>query len=110
MQVSTTRFLVLNGIVWPLFAVLTVVALRRPALSWFLTTFSTIVVVNGVLHVLGSLTTNSYSPGLLTSSSTSRSVRTPCRLAHGSLPPHVFALSLLGGILIHALVAVIAFA
>lgn len=109
--VSTTRFLILNGIVWPFFAILTVVALRRPAFSWFLTSFSTVVVVNAALHALGSLATGSYSPGLLTGLllyfpigiyalvSGSRQLRQPA-----------FAYAVLGGVLFHALVAVIAFA
>jgi uncharacterized protein with HXXEE motif len=110
-QVSPTRFLVLNGIVWPLFAALTVAALRKPALAWFLTTFSTVVVVNAVLHALGSLATNSYSPGLLTGLLLYLPVGTYA-LVSGSrqLPPHTFALAVLGGILIHVLVAAIAFA
>lgn len=110
-EVSTTRFLVLNGIVWPLFAGLTVAALRKPALSWFLTTFSTIVVVNAALHVLGSLATGSYSPGLVTGVLRYLPVGLYA-LATGSrqLAPGVFTGAVVGGLLIHAVVAVIAFA
>ncbi|HEX9667955.1 MAG TPA: HXXEE domain-containing protein [Thermoanaerobaculia bacterium] len=110
-QVSPSRFLLLNGIVWPLFAVLTVMALRKPALAWFPTTFSSIVLVNGVLHALGSLATGSYSPGVVTG------VLLYLPLgAYGlvvgrrRLPPRTFALAVLAGILVHVLVAVIAFA
>ena len=110
-QVSATRFLVLNGIVWPAFAALTVAAIRKPALAWFLTTFSTVVMINGVLHTLGSLASVSYSPGLITGVFLylpigGYALGTGCR----ELPPRTFGLAVLGGVVIHALVAVIAFA
>lgn len=110
-QVSTTRFLVLNGIAWPLFAGLTVAALWKPALSWFLTTFGTVVVVNAALHVLGSLATSSYSPGLPTGLLLYFPIGTYA-IATGArqLPSGTFAGAVLGGFLTHALVAVIAFA
>ncbi len=110
-QVSTIRFLVLNGIAWPLFAGLTVAALRRPALSWFHTTFGTVVVVNAALHLLGSLATSSYSPGLVSGLLLYFPIGIYA-LATGSrqLAPGTFAGAVLGGFLIHALVAVIAFA
>jgi hypothetical protein len=110
-EVSPFRFLLLNGVVWPLFAVLTVAALRKPAVAWFLTAFSSIVLVNGVLHALGSLATGSYSPGVVTGTL----LYLPLG-AHGlavgrrELPPQTFALAVLGGILTHVLIAVIAFA
>jgi hypothetical protein len=111
LPVSTTRFLVLNGIAWPLFAALTVAALRKPALSWFPTAFGTLVAVNGVLHLLGTLATGSYSPGLVTGLLLYLPVG-GYAVVWGSrhLPPRAFAAALLGGVLAHALVAVIAFA
>ena len=110
-EVSTTRFLVLNGIVWPLFAILTIAATRRPRLRWFLATFGTVVVINAVLHLLGSLATASYSPGLVTGVALYLPVGgyaltgTSRELAAGE-----FGLAVIGGFLFHALVAVIAFA
>lgn len=110
-EVSTVRFLVLNGIVWPVFAALTVAALRKPALSWFLTTFSTVVVVNALLHALGSLATSTYSPGLVTGLFLYLPIGTYALVSgRRQLPERDFALAVFGGILIHALVAAIAFA
>ncbi len=110
-EVSAARFLALNGVVWPLFAALTLVAIRRPALTWFLTTFSTVVFINGILHALGSLASGSYSPGLFTGLLLYLPIG---GYALGSgfrqLTPGAFGLAVLGGVLIHALVAVIAFA
>lgn len=109
--VSTTRFLVLNSIVWPLFALLTTAAILRPRLAWFPVTFATVVVVNAGLHVLGALATSSYSPGLITGILLYLPVGIAA-LAHGRrvVTPRAFQLAVLFGFLIHAAVAVIAFA
>jgi hypothetical protein len=110
-EVSPTRFLVLNGIVWPLFAALTVAALRRRRLRWFLVTFATVLVINALLHILGSLSTGSYSPGLLTG--TLLYLPLGCHVllvSSRELEPGAFSGALLGGVLFHALVAVVAFA
>jgi hypothetical protein len=109
--VSTTRFLVLNGIVWPLFAVLTVLGIKRSGLAWFLTTFGTVILINAALHVLGTLATSSYSPGLVTSVFLyipfgSLAVASGKR----QLPHRNFAVAGLAGFIVHALVAVVAFA
>lgn len=110
-EVSPTRFLLLNGVVWPVFAVMTAIASRRPSQAWFLTTFGTIVVVNAILHGLGSLASRSYSPGLLTG----LFLYVPLgghAVAAGAreLAAPRFTLAVIGGLLAHALVAVVAFA
>lgn len=109
--VSTTRFLVLNSIVWPLFAVLTTAGILRARLAWFPVTFATVVVVNVGLHVLGALATSSYSPGVITGVLLYVPVGLAA-LAHGRrvVTPRSFQLAVLLGFLIHAAVAVIAFA
>ena len=109
-EVSPSRFLLLNGVVWPLFAVLTVAARKKPAFAWFPTAFSSIVLVNGTLHALGSLATGSYSPGLVTGTLLYLPLGA-YGLAAGRrrLPPQTFALAVLAGVLVHVLVAVIAF-
>lgn len=108
--VSTTRFIVLNSIVWPLFAILTVLAMRRPKLAWFITTFGTIVLINAALHALGSLASWSYSPGLVTGVLLylpfgAMAVASGLR----ELPPRTFITAVVLGFLVHAAVAVIAF-
>lgn len=109
--VSTTRFIVLNSIVWPLFSVLTVAAILRQRLAWFPATFATVVVINTVLHGLGSLATASYSPGLITGVLLYLPVGIAA-LVHSRrvVTPRSFQLAVLLGFLIHAAVAVIAFA
>jgi len=110
-QVSPNRFLVLNGLVWPLFTFLTVLAIKKPALLWFPVTFSTVVVVNATLHVLGSFASVSYSPGVATGLLLYLPVGTFGLVAGWrQLPQPRFGLAVLLGILIHAAVAVIALA
>lgn len=38
---------------------------RTPSVRWLTITFATIVFINGVAHLAGSLLTNTYSPGLV---------------------------------------------
>jgi uncharacterized protein with HXXEE motif len=109
--VSTTRFLILNSFVWPLFAVLTIAAILRPRLAWFPTTFATVVLVNAGLHLLGTLATSSYSPGLVTGVLLYLPLGIAA-LAQGRrvVSPGSFQRAVLLGFLIHAAVVVIAFA
>ena len=109
--VSTTRFLILNAVVWPSFAALTLAAIKRPAVAWFLTSFGTIVVINALLHALGTLASSSYSPGLVTG--------LLLYLPLGSLAIHrgrqelsggAFARAVFLGVAAHIVVALIAFA
>ena len=109
--VSTTRFLILNGVVWPLFAVLTLAAIRRPSLAWFLTSFGTLVVINAVLHGLGSLASSSYSPGLVTGLLLYLPIGTfAIRRGLQQLPAGAFARAVFLGVAAHIVVALIAFA
>ncbi len=108
--VSPTRFIVLNSIVWPLFAVLTLLAMRRPRVAWFLTTFGALIVINASLHALGSLATASYSPGLITGVL----LYLPfggIAVADGlqRLPHQTFVAAIALAVAIHAVVAFIAF-
>jgi Protein of unknown function with HXXEE motif len=109
--VSTTRFLVLNGIVWPVFSLLTVAAILRPRLAWFPATFATVVLVNATLHALGTVATSSYSPGLVTGLLLYLPVGTATlSFVRRVVTPRSFLLAVLLGILIHAFVIVLAFA
>lgn len=66
--VSETRFLVINGIALPILTVCTLIAVRSRSFRWFVISFGTLVLVNGILHLLGSLVTASYSPGVVSGS------------------------------------------
>jgi Protein of unknown function with HXXEE motif len=65
--VSETRFIIVNSVAAPLFVLGTVLAITKGTWAWFAVTFATVLLVNGTLHVLGSLGTASYSPGVITS-------------------------------------------
>lgn len=110
-EVSPARFLLLNGFVWPLFLVCTIAAIRAPRFAWFLVAFATIVVLNGSLHLLGTLAYSSYSPGLVTGVLLYLPiggwvlVRSASRMSSG-----LFWLGVAMGLLFHAAVAAIAFA
>ena len=109
--VSPTRFIIVNSVVWPLFAVLTVLAFKKPALAWFPTTFATVVIINAVLHALGTLATAAYSPGLITGLAIYLPVGGRVLVSgHRELSPRAFTFAALLGVLIHAVVVVIAFA
>jgi hypothetical protein len=109
--VSPTRFIVLNSIVWPLFLSLTVAAILRPKLAWFPAVFATVVLVNAGLHILGSLVTSTYSPGLVTGILLYLPVGTAALLfSRRHATPSAFRRAVLLGVLVHAVVAVIAFA
>jgi hypothetical protein len=56
-------FVLINSVAWVLM-VCTVIAFRRtPSVRWITITFATVVFINGVAHVLGSILTWTYSPG-----------------------------------------------
>jgi hypothetical protein len=108
--VSTARFLVLNGIGWPLFALLTFLAVTRSRPAWFPTAFATAVVINAVLHLLGTLATASYSPGLVTGLLLFLPVGSAALLdGRRRLAPATFGGAVFVGVLIHATVLLVAF-
>ena len=109
--VSPTRFLILNGIVWPLACALTFAAILRPKLAWFPVTFATVLLINAALHLLGTLYTATYSPGLATALLFYLPFGTSAlRQGRRLLPPESFGWAALAGILVHGLVIVAAFA
>jgi hypothetical protein len=109
--VSPTRFLVVNGIVWPVACALTVAAILRPRLAWFPVTFATVLLINATLHLLGTLYTSVYSPGLLTAVLFYLPFGVAAlRHGHRRLPGGTFARALLAGVVVHGLVFVVAFA
>jgi hypothetical protein len=109
--VSPTRFILLNGFVWPLFFSLTIAAILRQKLAWFPAVFATVVLVNAALHILGSLATSTYSPGLVTGVLFYLPVGAAALVfSRRFAAPSAFRRAVLVGVLIHAVVGVIAFA
>lgn len=57
------QFISINSFAWVLMVV-TILALRKtPSVRWLTISWATVVFINGVAHLLGSLWTNTYSPG-----------------------------------------------
>jgi hypothetical protein len=108
--VSETRFIIVNSIAAPLFVLGTVFAIIHSAWGWFAVTFGTIVLINGTLHVLGSVGTASYSPGVITG----LALYVPLglivlRRGRTQLSAVAFRVAVLLGVAIHGLVAIVAF-
>jgi len=108
--ISETRFIIVNGVAAPLFVVGTVLAITKPWWAWFAVTFGTIVVVNGLLHVLGSLGTGSYSPGVVTGSALYLPLGAiALRSGRARTSEAAFWAAVAIGVAIHGLVAIVAF-
>lgn len=60
------RFIVINAVAWPAMLVASIAAIRAPSLRWLIAGLSTILLVNGVLHLGSSAVTGTYAPGVIT--------------------------------------------
>ncbi len=108
--VSERRFIVVNSIAAPAFLLGAVLAITKPAWHWFIVTFGTVVLVNGLLHVLGSIGTGSYSPGVITGSALYLPLGiVALRLGRTRSPETTFWVAAAVGVAIHGLVAIVAF-
>jgi hypothetical protein len=59
------QFIWINSFGWMLMVV-TIVALRKtPSVRWLTITWATVVFINGMAHLVGSIWTETYSPGVV---------------------------------------------
>ena len=73
-------------------------------------TFGTIVLINGLLHVLGSAATRSYSPGVITGTALYMPLGIlALRLGRTSFSEPTFWAAAAAGVAIHGAVAIVAF-
>ncbi len=108
--VSETRFIVVNGLAAPFFILGTVLAIARSSWAWFIVTLGTIVLVNGLLHLMGSVASRSYSPGLVTGMVLYLPLGIlALRTGRARLSEARFWAALAAGVAIHTLVAIVAF-
>ena len=108
--IPPARFIVINAIAWPGSLVLMGASIVTPELDWFPAAFATMILVNAVLHAVGTVVTSTYSPGLVTA----LLLFLPFGLAalrycRRSLNPHRFAMAVVAGLFIHIAVIAIAF-
>jgi hypothetical protein len=73
-------------------------------------TFGTVVLINGLLHVLGTAGSRSYSPGVITGTVLYLPLGIMAlRLGRRRLFETTFWMAVAGGVVIHAVVAIVAF-
>jgi hypothetical protein len=65
-ELSPQRFLALNALAWAVMAAVVALAVGTRYLRWLVIALCATVCVNGAAHLLASLATRGYSPGLLT--------------------------------------------
>lgn len=104
-------FLAINAIAFGLMLLASRAATRREANGWMTIAIATILLINGAAHLLGSLATAAYSPGLFTGIVLYVPLASLVLLrASAQARKGQFGTGVLAGILLHALVVVIAYA
>jgi hypothetical protein len=109
-SLTDERFLLINGIAWPLMLLGSFLAVRFPSFLWLMVSFATVLLVNGVAHLLGSLASGSYSPGTITGVL----IYVPLgvvtlRRGWGLLAGRIFWKGVALGVFLHAVVFAVAF-
>lgn len=59
------EFLAVNSFAWLLMTGSVLAFRKTPSVRWLTLSFATLVFINGLVHLAGSLWTNTYSPGLV---------------------------------------------
>lgn len=107
---SDANFLSWNGGAWVMMCVGVALVLVTKSYRWLLISFGTVVLINAVSHLLGSVVTWSYSPGLITG----LLLYVPLglvtlRRARRSVNTRTLRAGLIVGVLMHAVVVLLAF-
>lgn len=103
LDLGPERFLTVNAVGLVAFTAGILAAVSFPGAAWFAGSLATLMVVNGVAHLVGSLVYGTYSPGV----ATGLLLFVPLglvvlrRLAR-RLPKPVFVAAIIGGVLFHA--------
>jgi hypothetical protein len=109
-EISPERFVLINATAFPLFAIGTLTAFHYPRMAWFGASFAALLGLNGALHTLATLGLGHYSPGTVTGMLLSIPLSAiVLRSAAARLSGATFARSVLFGVLLHGLVAFLAF-
>jgi hypothetical protein len=108
--ISTTRFIAINAIGWPVFAFLALIAVLQSRFVWLAATLSTLLLFNAFLHALGTAVTAAYSPGLVTGLLLYPPVCIAAlRYTRKLASPGEFAAAICGGFILHGFVLLAAF-
>ncbi len=65
-DISVREFLLINSIIWPLMFLAALQSIRDERFAWVTVSLATIVLLNGAVHLLSSVLTGTYSPGVFT--------------------------------------------
>ena len=65
-NLTEQAFLEINAAAWTIMMLISAMAFSRPTFQWIVIPMSTAVTINGVAHLLGTIFSRSYSPGLVT--------------------------------------------
>ena len=102
-DVTPEQFLSVNAVGLLLFVAGSVAAASLPSAAWIAGSFATLMGLNGLLHLAGSLASGSYSAGAVTGLLLFLPLSGAIlRALWRELPRPVFAGSALGGVLFHA--------
>lgn len=104
-------FLIINGVALAIMAAAGHAATRHEPLGWMTIAIATVLLVNGLAHLLGSLAFSSYSPGLITGVVFYLPLAqlTLIRAWHQTAPPF-FWRGVAAGLASHAVVVIVALA
>ena len=107
---SKSDFLIWNGAAWLLMSVGVALTIKTKSYRWLLVGFGTVVLINGTVHVVASIVTSSYSPGLISG----LLLFIPLGLitllrARRKVNPRTFRAGVVVGTLMHAVVVLLAF-
>ena len=109
-EISPERFVLINGIAFPIFVAGSVAAYYFPRMAWFSAFLAAMLGLNGVLHTLATLGLGLYSPGTVTGLLLYLPLSVVVlRVSVTQLSRSVFASSVLFGVLIHGLISFLAF-
>jgi hypothetical protein len=109
-EISVERFITINASAFLIFVAGTFAAFRHPAMAWFISSLAALLVLNGVLHTLATVGFGFYSPGTITG----LLLYVPLGLVvlrheHSKLKPHIFRRAVVFGVVLHGIVAFLAF-
>jgi hypothetical protein len=103
-------FVVINGVAIALMILAARAATQRESHGWMAIAIATILLVNGIAHILGSLVTGTYSPGLFTGVILYLPLAQLVLLrAWSQAGKGMFGSGVAAGLALHALVVVIAY-
>ncbi len=109
-EISPERFMLINGVAFPIFVAGTVATYYFPRMAWFSASFAALLGLNGLLHTLATLGLGLYSPGTITGLLLYLPLSAiVLRASATQLSGTVFASSVLFGVLIHGLISFLAF-